>query len=249
MSGHSKWATIKRHKAKMDAARSSVISKALRDITLAAKHGGGNPDGNLRLKIAIERARDANVSLDSINRAIKRGIGEGDGGPIEELTYECYGPGGTAILVEAATDNRNRTAGEVRYILSKHGGKLAEMGSVAWMFDQKGLITVEKEGLSEDDALAMAIDAGAEDMETEDDVYEIYTAPADVFEVSQRLAQAGAKIQNAELTQVPKTTVVLEGEDAAKMLRLMEALEEHDDVSKVHSNFDMSDETAASIPE
>ncbi len=249
MSGHSKWATIKRHKAKMDAARSGVISKALRDITLAARHGGGNPDGNLRLKIAIERARSSNVSVDSINRAIKRGTGEGEGGPIEELTYECYGPGGTALLVEAATDNRNRTAGEVRYILSKHGGKLAEMGAVAWMFDQRGLITVDKEGLSEDDALAMAIDAGAEDMETEDDVYEIYTAPSDVFEVSQRLERSGAKIQNAELTQVPKTSVSLEGDDAGKMLRLMEALEEHDDVSKVHSNFDISDETMAGMPE
>lgn len=249
MSGHSKWATIKRHKAKIDAARSGVISKALRDITLAARHGGGNPDGNLRLKIAIERARSSNVSVDSINRAIKRGTGEGEGGPIEELTYECYGPGGTALLVEAATDNRNRTAGEVRYILSKHGGKLAEMGAVAWMFDQRGLITVDKEGLSEDDALAMAIDAGAEDMETEDDVYEIYTAPSDVFEVSQRLERSGAKIQNAELTQVPKTSVSLEGDDAGKMLRLMEALEEHDDVSKVHSNFDISDETMAGMPE
>ena len=249
MSGHSKWATIKRHKAKVDAARSGVISKALRDVTLAARHGGGNPDANLRLKIAIERARSSNVNLDSINRAIKRGTGEGEGGPLEELTYECYGPGGTALLVEAATDNRNRTAGEVRYILSKHGGKLAEMGAVAWMFDQRGLITVEKEGLSEDDALALAIDAGAEDMETEDDVYEIYTAPSEVFEVSQRLEQEGAKVQNAELTQVPKTTVDLEGEDAGKMFRLMEALEEHDDVSKVHANFDISEETMASMPE
>lgn len=249
MSGHSKWATIKRHKAKMDAARSGVISKALRDVTLAARHGGGNPDANLRLKIAIDRARSANVNLDSINRAVKRGTGDGEGGPLEELTYECYGPGGTAILVEAATDNRNRTAGEIRYILSKNGGKLAEMGAVAWMFDQKGLITVDREGVTENDALSLAVDAGAEDMETEEDVYEIYTAPSEVFEVSQRLEQGGAKIQNAELTQIPKTTVELEGEDAEKMLRLMEILEEHDDVSKVHANFDMSDETMASMPE
>lgn len=249
MAGHSKWATIKRHKAKMDAARSGVISKALRDVTLAARHGGGNPDINLGLKIAIDRARRANVNLDNINRAVRRGSGEGEGGPIEELTYECYGPGGTAILVEAATDNRNRTAGEVRYILSKNSGKLAEMGAVAWMFDQKGLITVEKEGLTENDAFLLAIDAGADDMETEDDVYEIYTAPSEVFEVSQRLERGGAKIQNAELTQVPKTTVVLEGQDAEKMLRLMEILEEHDDVSKVHANFDISEEIMASMPE
>ncbi len=249
MSGHSKWATIKRHKAKMDAARSGVISKALRDVMLAARHGGGNPDANLRLKIAIERARASNVTNDSIARAIKRGSGEGEGGQVEELTYECYGPGGTAILVEAATDNRNRTAGEIRFILSKHGGKLAEMGAVAWMFDQKGLITLAKGDLSDDDALLLAIDAGADDMETEEEAYLVYTAPNEVFEVSQRLIKEGATVENAELTQVPKSTVALEPEDLQKMIRLIDALDEHDDVAKVHFNFDTSDEAMASLPE
>ncbi|QUL98482.1 MAG: YebC/PmpR family DNA-binding transcriptional regulator [Candidatus Fermentithermobacillus carboniphilus] len=242
MSGHSKWANIKRHKAKVDAQRSNIISKALRDIMLAARHGGGNPESNFRLKVAIERAREADVPLDSINRAIKRGTGEIEGGQLEEITYEGYGPGGTAVLVEAATDNRNRTASEVRYIFSKHGGKLAEVGAVAWMFEQKGFIAIEKDGLSEDDALAMAIEAGALDLKTEDDSYEIYTRPEDVEAVKEKLEANGARVQVAEVTMVPKTTVRLEGDDAEKMLRLFDALEAHDDVSRVYANFDIPEE-------
>jgi YebC/PmpR family DNA-binding regulatory protein len=239
MSGHSKWHNIKRQKAKADAAKSNTTSKALRDVMLAARHGGGNPEGNFRLKIAIERAREANVTLDSINRAIKRGTGAGEGGNLEELTYEAYGPGGTAILVQAATDNRNRTASEIRFILSKHGGKLADLGAVSWMFEQKGLIVLDKEGLAEDDALAMAIDAGADDMKTEEDSYELYTAPEDLEAVRGKMDAAGAKVLSAELTMLPKTSVTLEGGEAEKMLRLLDALDEHDDVSTVYSNVDI----------
>jgi YebC/PmpR family DNA-binding regulatory protein len=241
MSGHSKWATIKRHKAKVDAARSNVISKALRDVMLAARHGGGNPDGNFRLKMAIEKARAANVASDSINRAIKRGTGEsGEGAQVEELTYEGYGPGGTAVLVEAATDNRNRTAGEIRFIFSKHGGKLAEIGSVSWMFEQKGVIVIEKGGLTEDDVLTIAIEAGAEDVRVEDESYVIYTAPGDLDAVRKRTeAVPGVVIESAEMDQSPTTTVSVEGENADKVIRLLEALDDHDDVTKVYSNFDM----------
>ncbi|MGI6643616.1 MAG: YebC/PmpR family DNA-binding transcriptional regulator [Bacillota bacterium] len=249
MSGHSKWSTIKRHKAKMDAARSNVISKALREVMLAAREGGPNPDGNVRLKIAIERAKNANVSTDSVTRAIKRGAGQGDSGPLEELVYECYGPGGTAVLVEAATDNRNRTASEVRYILSKNGGKLADLGAVAWMFDVKGCIQIEKGDLSEDDALEMAIDAGAEDIKTEEEAYEIYTGAEDLQTVQENLEKAGATILSADTVRIPKTTVTLEGEETARMLRLIDALEEHDDVSRVYANFDISDEIMEAMSE
>lgn len=238
MSGHSKWHNIRLKKAKTDAAKSSVTSKCLRDVTLAARQGGGNPDSNFRLKIAIERARGFNVSVDSINRAVKRGTGEGEGGAIEELTYEAYGPGGAAILVEAATDNRNRTASEIRFIFSKHGGRLAELGSVSWMFEQKGVIELDKEGLSEDDALTLAIDAGAEDMKVEDEVYEIYTAPSELEAVRNKIEAAGAKVSSSDLTMIPKTTVTLDGDDVDKMMRLLDALEEQDDVSDVHTNFE-----------
>ncbi len=242
MSGHSKWHNIRLKKAKTDAAKSGITSKCLRDIMLAARAGGGNPDANFRLKIAIERARDNNVSSDSITRAIKRGIGEGDAGPMEELTYEAYGPGGAAILVQAATDNRNRTASEIRYIFSKHGGRLAELGSVSWMFEQKGVIELDKEGLSEDDAFALAIDAGAEDVETEDEVYEIYTAPAELEAVRNKIEAAGVKIASSDLTMVPKTTVTLTAEEEEKIIRLLEALEDQDDVSRVHTNYEGPEE-------
>ena len=238
MSGHSKWHNIRLKKAKTDAAKSGVTSKCLRDVMLASRSGGGSPDTNFKLKIAVERARDSNVSMESITRAIKRGIGEGEGGPMEELTYEAYGPGGAAILVEAATDNRNRTASEVRFIFSKHGGRLAELGSVSWMFEQKGLIELDKEGMSEDDALSHAIDAGAEDMKVEDETYEIYTAPTELEAVRNSLEAAGVKVESSDLTMVPKSTVVLDAIDVEKIIRLLDALEEQDDVSLVHTNFE-----------
>ncbi len=238
MSGHSKWHNIRLKKAKTDAAKSGVTSKCLRDVMLSARSGGGSPDTNFKLKIAVERARSNNVSMDSITRAIKRGIGEGENGPMEELTYEAYGPGGAAILVEAATDNRNRTASEVRFIFSKHGGRLAEVGSVSWMFEQKGLIELEKEGMTEDDALMYAIDAGAEDVKTEEEAYEIYTAPADLEAVRNNLEAAGVKVASSELTMVPKSTVALDADDVDKIMRLLDALDEQDDVTNVHSNFE-----------
>lgn len=239
MSGHSKWHNIRLKKAKTDAAKSGVISKCLRDVMLAARQGGGNADTNFRLKIAVERAREANVSLDSIGRAIKRGTGEGEGGSLEELTYEAYGPGGAAILVVAATDNRNRTASEIRFIFSKHGGRLAELGSVSWMFEQKGIIELGKEGLTEDDALTLAIDAGAEDVKDEDESFEIYTAAADLEAVRTKIEAAGAKVTSSDLTMIPKTTITLDDDDVDKLIRLLDALEEQDDVSDVHTNFEI----------
>ena len=242
MSGHSKWANIKRKKAKVDAQRSNIISKALRDVMLAARHGGGNPDTNFRLKMAIDKAKQANVPMDSINRSVKRGIGDVEGGQIEEITYEGYGPGGVAVLAEAATDNRNRTASEIRHIFSKHGGKLAEIGAVAWMFDQRGYIEIGRSGLTEEEALEMCIEAGALDMQTGEDVFEVYSDPAELEQVKIRLEEAGADVQTAGLTMLPKTYVNLDGDDAAKMLTLFDLLESHDDVSRVYANFDIPED-------
>ena len=242
MAGHSKWSNIKRKKARVDAQRANIISKALRDIMLAAREGGGNQDTNFRLRMAVEKAKQVNVTSDSINRSIKRGTGELEGGHIEEVTYEGYGPGGTAVLVEAATDNRNRTASEIRHVFSKHGGKLAELGSVAWIFDQRGLIVLEKEKLSEEQALELCIETGALDLQTQDDSYEIYTEPADLEQIRTELEKAGVKVQTAELARVPKTYVNLDGDDASKVLQLVDLLESHDDVSKVYANFDVPDD-------
>ncbi|HHX10195.1 MAG TPA: YebC/PmpR family DNA-binding transcriptional regulator [Firmicutes bacterium] len=242
MAGHSKWSNIKRKKSKMDAQRANVISKAVREVMLAAREGGGNPDTNFRLRIAIDKARSYNVSSDNIERAIKRGTGELDGGQVEEITYEGYGPGGTAVLVEAATDNRNRTAADIRHLFSKHGGKLAELGAVAWMFDQRGFIALDKQGLSEEQALEMCIEAGALDMQAEDDCYEVYTGASELEQVRSKLESAGARIQTAELTMVPKTYVNLDKHDAEKMLELIDVLESHDDVSRVYANFDVPDD-------
>jgi len=242
LAGHSKWSNIKRKKARLDAQRANVISKALRDVMLAAREGGGSPDTNFRLRMAIEKAREVNVSADSINRSIKRGTGELEGGHLEEITYEGYGPGGTAVLVEAATDNRNRTASEIRHIFSKHGGKLAELGAVAWIFDRRGFVALEKEGLTEEQVLEMCIEAGALDMQSEDDCYEIYTELTELEQVRSKLEAAGARVQAAELTMVPKTYVNLDGDDASKVLVLMDLLESHDDVSRVYANFDVPDD-------
>lgn len=242
MSGHSKWANIKRKKAKVDAQRSNVISKALRDITIAARHGGGNPDTNFRLKMAIDKARQSNVPMDSITRAIKRGTGEIEGGQIEEIVYEGYGPGGVAILVEVATDNRNRSASDIRHIFSKHGGKMAEVGAVSWLFDLRGYIAIDKGNFSEDQVLEMCIEAGALDVEAGEDCYEVYSEPGELEKVKLALEKAGASIQTAELTMIPKSYVKLDGDEARKMLNLFDLLESHEDVSRVYANFDIPDE-------
>jgi YebC/PmpR family DNA-binding regulatory protein len=239
MAGHSKWAGIKHKKAVVDARRGAHFTKLARAITVAAREGGGDPDHNATLANAVQKARDASMPKDNIERAIAKGTGEGaDADAIEAILYEGYGPGGVALLIEALTDNRNRTGSDVRHLLSKHGGSLGEPGSVAYLFDKRGVITVDAERWSEDD-LIVAIDAGAEDIEQDEDVFEVLTEPAGLAAVRAAIEQAGIEIQTAELTQRPKTRVPVEEEQAAKLLRLIDALEDNDDVSAVHANFDV----------
>jgi len=246
MSGHSKWANIRHRKARGDAQKGNVYSKMAKEIMVAARHGGGNPDGNFGLKIAIQKARDFNVPWDNIQRAIKRGTGEIEGVTLEELTYEGYGPGGVAVVVEVLTDNRNRTASDLRFIFSKSGGNLAESGATSWLFRPKGSIMVDKAVVSEDDLMMMALDAGADDLlPGGGESFEVTTAPDSLGDIEQFLRSHGAKVISSELVRVPQTTVQVSGRDAELTLRLMESLEDHDDVRKVFSNFDISDEELA----
>ncbi len=242
MAGHSKWHNIRIKKEKMDKYRGRLFSKLTREIIVAAREGGGNPDANVRLRSAIERARDAGMPNENIQRAIARGTGAVGGEHYEEITYEGYGPGGVAILVHVATDNRNRTAAEVRAVFQRHQGSLAEAGAVAWMFDLKGVIQVDGQRISEDELLMHALEAGAEDVRREGDILEVITAPADLNRVRDGLVAAGVPVVRAELRQVPKTTVPLSGPDAERVLRLLEALEELDDVQQVYANFDIPEE-------
>ncbi|HEX4835272.1 MAG TPA: YebC/PmpR family DNA-binding transcriptional regulator [bacterium] len=245
MSGHSKWHNIKIKKSKVDQQRGKLFSKLAREIIIAAKEGGGDPAANMRLRTAIERARDASMPNDNIQRAIARGVGGGEGENYEEVTYECMAPGGVAILVEALTSNRNRTASEIRNIVTKAGGSMG--ASVAWMFEKKGLITLSRSAASEDEVLTRAVEAGAEDMKTTTEDYEITTAPEDFVKVRRALEQARYTLSSAEITMVPKTTVPLTGKEAQQVLRLMEALEEHDDVQHVYANFDIPDEVLEQV--
>jgi YebC/PmpR family DNA-binding regulatory protein len=239
MAGHSKWAGIKHRKAIVDARRGKLFTKLARQITVAAREGGGDVDGNPALGLAVQRARDASMPKDNIERAIAKGTGEGaDTEAIETVVYEGYGPAGVALLVEAMTDNRNRTGSEVRHAFAKHGGSLGEPGSVAYLFDKKGVVVVDATSYSEDD-LMVAIDAGAEDIGLDDDVYEIVTEPAQLTPVRAALEQAGVQIKSAKVTQQPKTMVPLDEEQAGKLMRLIEALEDNDDVNEVHANFDV----------
>lgn len=242
MSGHSKWHNIKIKKQKVDQVRGKLFSRVSREITVAAKEGGGNPDGNVRLRTAIDRARESGMPNDNIQRAIQHGTGEGGEIALEVVTYEGYAQGGVAVLVEALTDNRNRTASEVRSIFTKHGGRFGEVGSVAWMFDKKGQILVSREAAAEDDLMLVALEAGAEDIRTAEDTYEITSAPEDLYRVRQALEGRSMPIVSAEVTMVPRTTVRLEGKEAHQVLRLMEALEEHDDVQQAYANFDIPEE-------
>jgi len=242
MSGHSKWHNIKIKKQKVDQVRGKLFSRLSREIMVAAKEGGGNPDGNVRLRAAIERAREAGMPNDNIQRAIQRATGEGGGAALEVVTYEGYAPGGVAILVEALTDNRNRTASEVRAIFTKNNGRFGEAGSVAWMFDKKGQILVDRAAGKEDDVMLAALEGGAEDVRTSDDAYEVVTPPEDLFKVRQALESAGVRVTSAEVTMVPRNTVHLEGKEAQQVLRLMEALEEQDDVQRAYANFDIPEE-------
>ncbi len=241
MSGHSKWANIKHRKAAQDAKRGKIFNKLIREITVAARLGGGDPETNPRLKTAIARARSNNMPMDTIEKAIKRGTGELEGVSYEELIYEGYGPGGVAIMVEVMTDNRNRTAAEIRKIFSKHGGKMGESGSVAWMFKRVGLITLDATKYSEDEVMEVALDAGAEDIKSDGKNIEVYTDPDSFAEVLEAIKGAGLEVLNASVTRIPTMEVKLSGEDALKMLKLMDELEDHDDVQNVSANFDIDE--------
>jgi YebC/PmpR family DNA-binding regulatory protein len=238
MSGHSKWATIKRKKGKNDAARGKLFTKLIREITVAAREGGGDEGSNPRLRTAILAAKAENMPAANIERAIKKGTGELPGESYEPVIYEGYGAGGVAIMIEALTDNKNRTVAEMRHLFSKYGGNLAENGAVSWMFSQKGYITVDK-SVSEDDLMLVALEAGAEDISDEEDVWEVTTVLQDFERVKRSLEEAGIRHHQAELVRKPQTTMKVEGKTAEQVLNLMNALEDHDDVQKVFSNFDI----------
>src|SRR5436190_7083837 len=242
MSGHSKWHSIKHKKGALDAKRGKVFTKMIKEITVAARTGGsGDVDSNARLRKAVNDAKAANMPNDTIDRAIKRGSGELEGAAYEEVTYEGYGPNGVAVMVEAMTDNRNRTVAEIRHIFSKNGGNMGEAGSVAWMFDKKGYFVVDKAAKSEDELFEIAIEAGADDMQDEGDVFEIFTAP-DAFEaVSDALKAAGIEPQAAEISTIPQNYIKLEGGDARSMMKLYDAIDDNDDVQKVYANFDIDE--------
>jgi len=248
VSGHSKWHNIRLRKGKQDAERGARFTKLAREIIVAAKSGGGNPETNLRLRLAIQKAREASMPQDRIKNAIQRGTGEVEGATIEELTYEAYAPGGVALMILCATDNRNRTVADVRSILTRNGGRLAENGAVSYLFGpQQGLITIERDGVDEDTVLACALDAGAEDVKVTDDGYEVYTSPGDVSTVAETLKAAGLPVVSSDVTRVPITTVQVHGKEAQQVLRLLETLEDHDDVQQVFANFDIPDEELQSV--
>ncbi|MBK7708379.1 MAG: YebC/PmpR family DNA-binding transcriptional regulator [Acidobacteria bacterium] len=242
MSGHSKWHTIKHKKGALDAKRGKIFTKLIKEITVAARTGGsGDPDSNARLRKAVNDAKGQNMPNETIDRAIKRGTGELEGVSYDEITYEGYGVGGVAMLVETMTDNRNRTVAEIRHLFSKTGGNLGEAGSVAWMFDKKGLIIVDKDSRSEDELFELVIEAGADDLQDEGDVFEIYTAPENFHAVDQAIRAAGIEPQVSELSMIPQNYIKLEGADAKQMLKLYEAIDDNEDVQKVYANFDIDE--------
>lgn len=243
MSGHSKWSTIKRKKGAIDARRGKIFTKIIKEITLAARLGGGDPEANARLRQAILAAKDENMPKDNIERAIKKGTGTGaDAVVFEEVTYEGYGPGGAAVLVEVMTDNKNRTVAEVRHIFSKHGGNLGENGCVAWIFEKKGTIVLDKKSVNEDELMELALEAGAQDVREEENEFEIITDPASFEEVKDAIDQRKIKYIEAKISLIPQTTVKLEAGKAEQMLKLMEKLEDNDDVQNVYANFDIADD-------
>ena len=241
MSGHSKWHSIKHKKGATDAKRGKLFTKFIKEITVAARTGGGDPDANARLRKAILDAKAGNMPNDTIDRAVRRGTGAEEGVNYEEITYEGYGPGGVAILIEAVTDNRNRTVAEIRHMLSKNGGNLGESGSVGWLFEKKGYIVVDKTAKPEDELFEIAIDAGADDLRDDEDNFEIITSPENFEGVQSAIMSAGIEPQMAEVSMVPQNYVKLEGGNAQQMLRLMETIEDHDDVQKVYANFDIDE--------
>lgn len=248
MAGHSQWANRKHRKSRQDAKKGKIFSKMAREITIAARQGGGDPDTNPRLRLALERARQLGVPNDNVERAIKRGIGEISAEDYEELTYEGYGPGGVALMLRVVTDNRNRTASDLRYLFSRNGGSLGESGSVAWMFDRKGLLIIDrsKTPLDEDELLMVALEAGAEDFEANEDSYHIITPPSELEAVRDALVAAGCSSFNvAEVTQLPKSQVRVEGKEAQQLLKLLDALDDHDDVQEIYGNYDIAEEVLA----
>lgn len=247
MGGHSHWAGIKHKKALVDAKRGKVWTRIVREITIAARIGGGSPDGNPRLRKAVDDAKAANMPAENVKRAIQKGTGEIPGATYEELTYEGYGPAGVAVFCEATTDNKNRTTNEVRKIFEDNGGKLGGSGAVAYLFQHKGYITVKKSAASEDDLMGLALEAGAEDFKGDEGVYEIVTAPPDFDKVKAALQGKGIAAESAELTKIPSTEVRVEGPDAQKVLALIEALEAHDDIKNVYANFDIPDSVLAQL--
>jgi len=251
MSGHSKWATIKRKKAATDSARGRLFTRLIKEITIAARNGGGNLDGNPRLRLAIQTAKTNNMPADNIKRAIQKGTGELPGVAYEEITYEGYGPSGAAILVDVVTDNANRTVSEIRHIFSRNNGNLGQSGSVAWIFHKKGHIVIpstgQKKPLSEDDILGVILDAGADDLQADGGTFSVMTAPPAFEAVKKALEDTGIVLETASLQMIPQNTVKVTGKDAENLMKLMDALEEHDDVQNVSSNFDIDDKELASL--
>ncbi|HHE65715.1 MAG TPA: YebC/PmpR family DNA-binding transcriptional regulator [Bacteroidetes bacterium] len=242
MAGHSKWANIRFRKERQDAQRGKIFTKLIKEITVAARMGGGDPETNPRLRTAVQNAKAANMPSKNIENAILKGTGALPGVVYEEVTFEGYGPGGVALYITTTTDNRNRTVAEIRHLLNKYGGNLGETGSVSWVFDKKGLIRVDRSKYDEEELMIIAIDAGADDFKVEDDYYEIYTVFEDLNKVRSALEEKGIEIKSAEMTMIPQSTVELDDQTAEKMLKLMEALEDSDDVQHVFANFEISDE-------
>ncbi len=242
MSGHNKWAKVKHVKAKQDAIRGRVFTRIIKEITMAARSGGGDEAANPRLRKAIQDAKAANMPANNIERAIKKGTGELEGVSYEEATYEGYAPGGAALMVDVVTDNKNRAVADIRHLFSKHGGNMGESGSVAWMFEKKGIFTVTSEGKSEDDLLEIVLECGAEDLKYDPESSDILSMPADFDAVKSALESKSLKIEKAEIGMYPKNTIKIEAKDAAQLLRFMDAIEDHDDVQHVYSNFDIDDE-------
>jgi YebC/PmpR family DNA-binding regulatory protein len=245
MSGHSKWATIKHKKAATDARRGKLFSKILKEITVAARLGGGDPKGNPRLRTAVLEARSNSVPGDNIDRAIKKGTGELEGETYEEVIYEGYAPGGVAVLVDAATDNRNRTTAEIRHLFTRHGGSLAEAGSVAWMFKRRGWLTVERSAMNEEQLMDLALELGVDDFAVEEDRYDLYTAPEDFNAVQEALEARNIPTAAKELAMIPQTTIEVPAERVNQILRLLEALDDHEDVQKVWANIDIDESVLA----
>jgi YebC/PmpR family DNA-binding regulatory protein len=242
MSGHSKWSSIKHKKGAADAKRGKIFTKLIKEITVAARMGGGDPEGNPRLRTAIAAAKAENMPKENIERGIKKGTGELEGVNYEEASYEGYGPGGSAVLVDCLTDNKNRSVADIKHIFERHGGNLGEPGCVAWIFEQRGLIVLEKDQVDEEQLIDLALEAGAEDVKEEETEFEVVTAPSDFEPVKKAIDDAQLPYTMAEVTKIPKNTVKVEGKKAQQMINLMQALEDHDDVSHVYANFDIADD-------